>query len=225
MRLDDMHLDKKWKAILSEEFSASYMSSIFTKLEDDRNNGKVIYPPSDLIFNAFNACPFDKLKVVIIGQDPYHGPNQAMGLSFSVPKTERIPPSLKNIYKELATDISYEIPVHGDLTAWAQQGVFLLNAVLTVEHKSPGSHKKLGWQTFTDAVNQKISKQKKNVVFLLWGNYAKGKKELIDTSKHLVLEAPHPSPLARGGFFGCKHFSKTNNYLTEHNKDAIDWQL
>ncbi len=225
MTSDDIHLEKSWKAILSEELDAPYMSTILSSLSNDRSEGKIIYPANDRIFNAFNACPLDKVKVIIIGQDPYHGPNQAMGLSFSVPRGERVPPSLKNVYKELVTDMDFQVPDHGELTLWTQQGVFLLNAVLTVEHKSPGSHKKLGWQKFTDAVIVKLSEQKEHLVFLLWGNYAKGKKALIDTSKHIVLEAPHPSPLARGGFFGCRHFSKTNTYLVDHGKKAIDWQL
>ncbi len=225
MTSDDIHLEKSWKAILSEELDAPYMSTILSCLSNDRSEGKIIYPANDRIFNAFNACPLDKVKVIIIGQDPYHGPNQAMGLSFSVPRGERVPPSLKNVYKELVTDVDFQVPDHGELTLWTQQGVFLLNAVLTVQHKSPGSHKKLGWQKFTDAVIVKLSEQKEHLVFLLWGNYAKGKKALIDTSKHIVLEAPHPSPLARGGFFGCRHFSKTNTYLVDHGKKAIDWQL
>lgn len=225
MTSDDIHLEKSWKAILSEELDAPYMSTILSCLSNDRSEGKIIYPANDRIFNAFNACPLDKVKVIIIGQDPYHGPNQAMGLSFSVPRGERVPPSLKNVYKELVTDMDFQVPDHGELTLWTQQGVFLLNAVLTVQHKSPGSHKKLGWQKFTDAVIVKLSEQKEHLVFLLWGNYAKGKKALIDTSKHIVLEAPHPSPLARGGFFGCRHFSKTNTYLVDHGKKAIDWQL
>lgn len=225
MSLFDIHLEKSWKTILSEEISDPQINSIVEALDEARNSGKIIYPPADLIFNAFDLCPLDKVKVIIIGQDPYHGPNQAMGLSFSVPQTERIPPSLKNIYKELVTDIDFTIPINGDLTPWAIQGVFLLNTVLSVEHKKPGSHKKLGWQKFTDTVITQLSEQKQNLVFLLWGNYAKRKKELINSSKHLVLEAPHPSPLARGGFFGCKHFSKTNTYLTQHGKKPIDWQL
>jgi len=176
-----------------------------------------------LIFNAFNTTSFDKLRVVILGQDPYHNPNEAMGLCFSVPKEIKVPPSLKNIYKELAQDVGFEIPSHGDLTAWADQGVFLLNAMLTVEHKKPASHRKIGWQLFTDAVIQTISDKKSNVVFLLWGNFAKGKRTLIDTEKHLVLESAHPSPLAGGAFFNNNHFSKTNQYLEQQGLEKINW--
>jgi uracil-DNA glycosylase len=162
---------------------------------------------------------------LILGQDPYHNPNEAMGLSFSVPKTVRVPPSLKNIYKELQTDVNIATPTHGDLTSWAKQGVFLLNAMLTVEAGKAGSHQSIGWQHFTDAVISTVSAQKENVVFMLWGNFAKKKKDLIDASKHLILEAAHPSPLAGGAFFGCQHFSKANEYLTEKGNNPIDWNV
>ena len=177
------------------------------------------------MFNAFNLTPFDHVKVVVIGQDPYHGPGQAMGLSFSVPKGIKVPPSLKNIYKELANDVGIEVPDHGDLTYWARQGVFLLNAILTVEHKSPGSHKKVGWQKFTNAVIQKLSDEKEGLVFLLWGRFARSKVEIIDELKHYVLESAHPSPLAGDAFMGNHHFSKTNELLLRQGEKAIDWQV
>lgn len=225
MNKREIRLEASWLALMKEEFSKSYFDDIRIFLKAEIDQGKVLYPPSKLIFNAFNSCPVDKVKVVIIGQDPYHGPNQAMGLSFSVPRTERTPPSLKNIFKELNSDLNTAIPDHGDLTSWSEEGVFLLNAMLTVEHKKPGSHKKIGWQNFTDAVITKLSEKRNHLVFMLWGNYAKGKNILIDTKKHLVLEAPHPSPLARGGFFGCKHFSKANVYLTKNGKKPVNWKL
>ena len=191
-----------------------------------KSSGKVVYPPGPLIFNAFNLTPFDKVKVVIIGQDPYHGPGEAMGLSFSVPKGVRIPPSLLNIFKEMEMDIGTTRPQHGDLTYWAEQGVFLLNAMLTVEHKTPGSHKRLGWQKFTDAVIKILSDSKENLVFFTLGaNFAQSKKALIDEMKHYVLEAAHPSPLARNAFFGCQHFSRTNELLQKNNLVPIDWQI
>ena len=178
-----------------------------------------------MIFNAFNLTPFDKVKVVILGQDPYHGDNQAMGLSFSVPKGVKIPPSLINIYKEIYDDLGINEPNSGDLTYWAKQGVLLLNASLSVEKGKPNSHKDFGWHLFSDAVIKKISDEKYGVIFLLWGNFAKNKANLIDQNKHFILTAPHPSPLARGGFFGCKHFSKTNEILKKLGKSPIDWDL
>jgi uracil-DNA glycosylase len=218
-------MEEGWKNLLIDEFSKPYFAEIRSFLKAEIAAGKKLYPPSKLIFNAFDSCPLNTVKVVIIGQDPYHGPGQAMGLSFSVPHDVRVPPSLKNIYKELHTDIGMEIPNHGDLSSWSKQGVFLLNAILTVEHKKAGSHRKLGWQKFTDSVITKLSEHKKNIVFLLWGNFAKSKEELIDSSKHLVLTAAHPSPLARGAFFGSKHFSKSNAYLIEKGLKPITWNL
>lgn len=187
--------------------------------------GKTIYPPGKLIFNAFNTTPFHDVKVVIIGQDPYHQPGQAMGLSFSVPDGVRIPASLRNIYKELKSDVHVEIQTHGNLTAWALQGVFMLNAMLTVEHGNAGSHRKIGWQSFTDAVIRKLSDEREGLIFMLWGNFAKSKKPLIDELKHHVLEAVHPSPLAGGAFLGCRHFSKTNDLLDKQGLTPIDWTL
>ena len=218
-------IESSWKAILSEEFAKPYFDDIFDKLLDEKENGNTVYPPSDKIFQAFDRTPLDDVKAVIIGQDPYHNPGQAMGLCFSVPKTMKRPPSLLNIYKEINRDLGYNIPTHGDISVWADQGVLLLNAMLTVRKNDPGSHRKIGWQQFTDAVISKISEERENVVFLLWGNFAKGKKVLIDENKHLILESAHPSPLAGKAFQGNGHFSKTNNYLIEHGIEPIDWKL
>lgn len=219
-------IESSWNEILSDQFNQNYFLELRNFLNAEIEDGKILYPCDSLIFNAFNATPFRKIKAVIIGQDPYHSPGQAMGLSFSVPKGISIPPSLKNIYKELNQDLDdFNIPDHGDLSSWANEGVFLLNAMLTVEHKKAGAHKKIGWQSFTDNVISKISLLRENVVFLLWGNFAKKKKELIDSSKHLVLEAAHPSPLARGAFFGNQHFSKTNTYLNNLNISPINWKI
>lgn len=186
---------------------------------------ETVYPPSELIFNAFNLTPFDSVKVVILGQDPYHGENQAMGLSFSVPNGVQIPPSLKNIFKELQTELGFKIPQSGDLSKWAKQGVLLLNSTLSVTANKPNSHSNFGWQIFTDTVIKILSENKQNLVFMLWGNYAKAKANLIDTSRHLVLMAAHPSPLAGGAFFGCNHFIKCNEYLQRHGKIGIEWNL
>jgi uracil-DNA glycosylase len=186
----------------------------------------VIYPPGSLLFNAFNTTPFEKVKVVLLGQDPYHGKGQAHGLSFSVPEGIKPPPSLINIFKELQSDTGVPIPRHGNLSKWAQQGVLLLNACLTVRENDPLSHSKIGWTQFTDSVISTISATKKNVVFLLWGKYAQEKQALIDETKHLVLKAAHPSPYsANNGFFGCRHFSKANDYLMKNGLDPIDWAL
>ena len=220
-----VQIEESWKIALATEFEQPYFQKLRQFLKAEKAAGKVIFPPGPLIFNAFNSLPLTDVKVVILGQDPYIRPNQAMGLSFSVPKDIRTPPSLKNIYKELHTDIGFTIPTHGDLTAWVQQGIFLLNAALTVEEGNSGSHLKEGWGQFTDAVIRTISTEREGVVFLLWGGFAKRKRELIDESKHLVLAAAHPSPMAGGAFFGNKHFSKTNAYLTEQGKAAIDWQI
>lgn len=225
IRAEDVHIHPSWRAVLSTEFEQPYFAAIKQYLLQARKEGKKVYPSGKLIFNAFDSTPFEDVKVVILGQDPYHNPGEAMGLSFSVPKGVRVPPSLKNIYKEIERDLHLPIPNHGDLSAWAAQGVLLLNAMLTVEHKKAGSHKKIGWQTFTDAVIRILSEQREGLVFLLWGNFAKSKKAFIDEMKHHVLEAPHPSPLARGGFDNCKHFSKTNELLQQQGKAAIDWTL
>lgn len=221
--MSNVRIEESWKTALAEEFEQPYFSTLATFLKNEKAAGKTIYPPGSLIFNAFNTTPFDQVKVIILGQDPYHNPREAMGLSFSVPKGIRVPPSLKNIYKELNTDLGIPIPNHGDLTAWAKQGVFLLNAMLTVEHKKAGSHKKAGWQNFTDAVIKTLSDKREHLVFMLWGNFAKKKNVLIDNNKHLVLEAAHPSPLAGGAFFGSRHFSQANAYLEKNGMQPIDW--
>lgn len=220
-----MNIEASWKVLLQEEFQKEYFLDLVRFLKSEKAQGKTIYPPGSKIFNAFELCPVDQVKAVVIGQDPYHNPGEAMGLSFSVPKAVRIPPSLKNIYKEIYTDLNIDPAPHGDLTNWANQGVLLLNAMLTVEKNKPGSHRKIGWQNFTDAVISQLSNQRSNLVFLLWGNFAKSKKVLIDKNKHLILEAAHPSPLARGAYFGSKHFSQTNSYLISKNKTAINWKL
>lgn len=211
-----------WKSLLSEEFKKPYFQDIESKIEASTS---VVYPPQKDIFKAFELCPLEKTKVIILGQDPYHNPNEAMGLSFSVPKNIKTPPSLKNIFKEIHTDLGIIPSTHGNLSAWAEQGVLLLNAILTVEHKKPASHRNLGWQAFTDTCIQLLAQEKKGLVFMLWGNFAKGKASLINPKDHLILEASHPSPLARGAFFGCRHFSKANDYLIKQGKTAIDWSL
>jgi len=225
MRSDDVNIEASWKAALQEEFSKPYFNQLKKGLRERKASGKTIYPPGELIFNAFNTTPIDDVKVVILGQDPYHGAGEAMGLCFSVPPGKRIPPSLKNIYKEIKADIGCTIPAHGDLSKWANQGVFLLNTILTVEHKSAGSHKMLGWQTFTDAVIKAISSQRDGIVFLLWGKFAQSKIPLIEISRHHVLVAAHPSPLARNAFFGNRHFSQTNQLLSKQGKPPVDWQI
>jgi len=222
----DVKIEDSWKQILKEEFSKPYFQQIALHLKTEKSQGKTIYPPGSLIFNAFNTTPFKNIKAVILGQDPYHGPNQAHGLCFSVQNGIPPPPSLINIFKELHEDIGIDIPKHGNLTHWAEQGVFLLNASLTVRASEPMSHSRIGWATFTDTVIKKISENEKHVVFLLWGKFAQEKKVLIDESKHHILKAAHPSPLsANAGFFGCKHFSKTNAWLMSKGIDPIDWQL
>ncbi len=219
----DIHFS--WKEILYDEFNSPYFASLKDFLIKEKQKFTV-YPPGNLIFNAFNTTPFNEVKVVILGQDPYHGPGQAHGLCFSVPEGIKAPPSLINIFKELENDLGIAVPEHANLRYWAEQGVLLLNATLTVRANQAGSHQGKGWEQFTNAVIQNISKRKKNVVFLLWGNYARAKKSLIDLNKHYVLEAAHPSPLsAFNGFFGCKHFSKTNKYLEEKKIKIIDWKL
>ncbi len=212
--------------LLAAEFSKPYFQQIALHIKTEKSAGKTVYPPGPLIFNAFNTLPFSNVKVVLLGQDPYHGVGQAMGLSFSVPKNINPPPSLKNIYKEMHDDIGAKIPVHGDLTKWAQQGVLLLNASLTVRAGEPNSHALIGWHQFTNQVIQKLSQEKKGLVFLLWGKFAQEKESLIDSTKHHILKAAHPSPYsALNGFFGCRHFSKTNQLLTKEGYDPVDWHL
>lgn len=217
-------IEESWKKLLAEEFRKEYFQKLKSFLLEEKKQ-HTVFPPGKFIFNAFDQTPVDKLKAVIIGQDPYHGVGQAHGLCFSVNDGIKFPPSLANVFKELKSDVGCEVPFSGNLTPWAQQGVFLLNAVLTVRQGQAGSHQNKGWENFTDAVIKKISDNKENVVFLLWGNYARAKAELIDKNKHLVLEAAHPSPLARGAFFGSKHFSKTNEYLKAKNIKEINWCL
>jgi uracil-DNA glycosylase len=223
----DVKIDSSWKAILKDEFTKPYFLQVATFLKTEKAAGKIIYPPGTLIFNAFNQTPFDKVKVVIIGQDPYHGHGQAHGLSFSVQNGIKPPPSLVNIFKEIQSDIGVAMPIqYGNLTRWAEQGVLLLNAALTVRVNEPFSHAKFGWAVFTDAVIEKISAEKSGVVFLLWGKFAQEKQILIDETKHFVLKAAHPSPFsAHLGFFGCKHFSKTNELLVKQGLQPIDWKL
>lgn len=223
----DVKIDDSWKEVLKNEFTKTYFLEIATFLRTEKMTGKTIYPPGGQIFNAFNLTHFDNVKVVILGQDPYHGAGQAHGLSFSVMAGIKPPPSLVNIFKELHADLGVPIPNHGTLTKWAEQGVLLLNASLTVRAGEPMSHSKIGWAQFTNAVIKKISDEKKNVVFLLWGKFAQEKQELIDVTRHhLILKAAHPSPFsADSGFFGCKHFSKTNQFLVQNGIDPIDWAL
>lgn len=223
----DVQIEASWKEELKQEFTKAYFQQIVAFLKTEKIQGKTIYPPGSLIFNAFTQTPFDQVKVVIIGQDPYHGPGQAHGLSFSVPDGIQPPPSLVNIYKEIESDMGVGMPAQqGNLSKWAQQGVLLLNAFLTVRANEAASHSKIGWENFTNAVIQKISDNKKGVVFLLWGKFAQEKQRLIDETKHHVLKAAHPSPLsAYNGFFGCKHFSKTNELLLNQGYDPIDWKL
>jgi uracil-DNA glycosylase len=222
----DVKIDESWKTALKGEFSKPYFLEAVTFLKTEKALGKTIYPPGSLIFNAFNSTPLDRVKVVLLGQDPYHGPGQAHGLSFSVPQGVRPPPSLINIFKELKNDTGVPIPTHGNLSAWASEGVLLLNACLTVRDNEPLSHSKIGWIPFTDSVISRISTDKKNVVFLLWGKFAQEKQALIDETKHLVLKAAHPSPFsANNGFLGCRHFSKTNEYLSRNGIDPVNWAL
>ena len=222
----NVQIEDSWKEKLQSEFTKPYFLQIVSHLKTERSTNAIIYPSGKLIFNAFKQTPFNNVKVVILGQDPYHGPNQAMGLSFSVPEEIKPPPSLINIFKELNKDIGMEIPKTGNLTAWAKQGVLLLNAVLTVRANEPASHSKIGWMNFTDAVIKKISDEKKGIVFLLWGRFAQEKQILIDELKHYVLKAAHPSPFsADKGFFGCKHFSRTNELLIKQGIQPIDWKL
>jgi uracil-DNA glycosylase len=219
-------LDASWQAFIGEELSKPYMQSLRNFLKQEKAAGKIIYPPSPLIFNAFNHTPFDKVRVVIIGQDPYHGPDQAHGLSFSVPQGVALPPSLRNIFKEIEADLGIKMSGKGDLTAWADQGVLLLNATLTVEMANAGSHQKRGWEAFTDAAIAALNLHREGLVFVLWGSYAQKKGEIIDAKKHLVLSSTHPSPLsAHRGFFGNHQFSQINTYLTKRGETPIHWQI
>jgi uracil-DNA glycosylase len=219
----DVKIEPSWKQVLREEFDKPYFGELANFVRDEYKNKKVFPPPKD-IFKAFDLCPFDKVKVVILGQDPYHNEAQAHGLCFSVNHGTPMPPSLINIYKEIQSDIGGQTPGHGNLEHWAKQGVFLLNAILSVVAHMPASHQNKGWETFTDEVMRQVSDGKEHVVFMLWGNYAQSKEWMIDQGKHLVLKAPHPSPLsASRGFFGCRHFSKANEFLTEHGLEKIEW--
>lgn len=218
-------IDESWYRVLQDQFRDPYFAALKSFLVQEKQH-YVVYPPGKLIFNAFNLTPFDKVKVVILGQDPYHGPGQAHGLSFSVPNGIQQPPSLQNIFKEIQNDLGYPPPKSGNLEKWAKEGVLLLNASLTVRDGQAASHAHHGWEVFTDAAIKALSDKRENLVFILWGNYAIAKESLIDTRKHLVLKSVHPSPLsASRGFFGCHHFSKTNNYLIEHGISPIDWRL
>ncbi|MAH99246.1 MAG: uracil-DNA glycosylase [Euryarchaeota archaeon] len=219
----EVKIEKSWKKVLNNEFKKEYFNSLVSFLKDEYKN-KIIYPPGRRIFSSFNFCPFDKVKVVIIGQDPYHGINQANGLCFSVNKDVKIPPSLFNIFKELKYDIGIDIPKDGNLERWAIQGVLLLNSILTVRKNCPGSHSKKGWENFTDEVISILSKNKNNLVFLLWGNYAKSKLKIIDQNNHFILTSSHPSPFsANNGFFNSFHFSQTNSYLKKNKIKEIKW--
>ena len=223
----DVKIEEGWKDVLKDEFQKDYFLHIVTTLKTEKVTGRIVYPPGPLIFNAFQQTPFEKVKAVLIGQDPYHGPGQAMGLSFSVPKSVKPPPSLQNIFKEIRSDLGISMKAdHGDLTPWAKQGLLLLNASLTVRANEPMSHSGIGWMNFTDAVIRILSDRKEHLVFLLWGRFAQEKQPLIDETKHYVLRAAHPSPFsADKGFFGCRHFSRTNDLLVKHAIDPIDWAL
>ncbi len=221
----DVKIEESWKKALGAEFDKPYFAGLVSFLHEEKAAGKAIYPPGNRIFKAFELTPVDRVKAVILGQDPYHGFGQAMGLSFSVPDGVRMPPSLRNIFKEVEAELGIRMSGSPNLEKWARQGVLLLNSILTVEDGKPASHSKIGWQEFTDAVIRYLSDNMEGIVFLLWGGYARGKKSLIDPSRHHILEAAHPSPLAGGAFFGCGHFSKTNEILVSEGKDPIDWQL
>lgn len=223
---ESVQIEEGWKKALWDEFEKPYFVELKAFLQSEQEAEATIFPPESLVFNAFNSTPFEEVKVVVIGQDPYHGPGQAHGLSFSVPHGIKAPPSLKNIYKELVTDVEFQIPDHGNLESWAKQGVLMLNAMLTVRAQTPASHQKKGWETFTSAAIQKLNEEREGIVFLLWGKYAQQKGLIIDPNKHHVLKAAHPSPFAAyNGFFGCQHFSKTNALLQEQGKSSINWQV
>lgn len=221
----NVQIENSWKRVLQDEFDKPYFERLVAFLHAEKAAGKVIYPPGSRIFKAFELTPFDAVKVVILGQDPYHNPGQAMGLSFSVPDGVPAPPSLKNIFREIESDLGVRMSGCPNLEPWARQGVLLLNAVLTVEAGSAASHSRIGWQEFTDAVIRALSERRDGLVFLLWGNFARSKRALIDTTRHFVLEAAHPSPLAGGAFFGCRHFSQTNELLLRAGKTPIAWKL
>ena len=224
MQPEYIHISPNWRDALNTVFLSEHFDQLVSKLKLLKANGSTIFPPGNLIFNAYNSVQPQEVKVVIIGQDPYHNPGEAMGLSFSVPKGIPIPPSLKNIYKEMVRDIDFIPPNHGDLTSWSQEGVFLLNAVLTVEKNQPASHRNIGCQEFTDATIMYLSSHFEGLVFMLWGNFAKNKKHLIEAERHLILESAHPSPLAGNAFQGCGHFSKANKYLISLGKAPVNWQ-
>lgn len=220
----DIDMPASWLAQLQGEFEQAYMQQLRQFLRQEKLDGKIIYPPGDRIFAAFKAAPFDRVKVVIVGQDPYHGPGQAHGLCFSVPAGVVPPPSLVNIFKELKQDLGMAVPKHGCLQGWAEQGVLLINSVLTVEQGRAGSHQGKGWERFTDRVIERLNSGRENIVFMLWGAYAQRKGAMIDRARHCVLEAPHPSPLsAHRGFLGCRHFSRANDYLHQHGIKPVDW--
>ena len=221
----NVKIEQSWKEALADEFGKPYFESLVSFLHKEKADGQVIYPPGSQIFRAFDLTPLRQVKVVILGQDPYHGPGQAHGLSFSVPAGIPAPPSLKNIFKEIEADLGVRMSGYPDLEKWARQGVLLLNAVLTVRGGQAASHSRIGWQEFTDAVIKYISDNCEGVVFMLWGNFARTKAGLIDHSRHVVLEAAHPSPLARGAFFGCRHFSRANEALASFGRTPIDWRL
>ncbi|MEZ9836906.1 uracil-DNA glycosylase [Vibrio sp. 10N.261.52.C11] len=222
-----MSAPKSWESIINDERDKEYFQSVLAFVEQQRNSGKTIYPPQEQVFSAFDMTPFESVRVVILGQDPYHGAKQAHGLAFSVLPGVKIPPSLRNMYKELAQDIDgFEIPSHGYLDTWASQGVLMLNTVLTVEEAKAHSHAKCGWETFTDAIIAELNQRSEPIIFLLWGAHAQKKGQAIDADKHHVLTAPHPSPLsAHRGFFGCQHFSTTNKLLSSMDQQPIDWRL
>jgi len=221
---DTVKLDASWKNIIGAEFDQPYMLKLKEFLKAEKAAGHTVYPKGADMFNALNTTPFEKVDVVILGQDPYHGPEQAHGLSFSVRAGVAVPPSLKNIYKEIEAEYAVKMPKTGDLTPWAQQGVLLLNATLTVQAEKAGSHQGRGWEAFTDAIIRALNDRSEHIVFMLWGSYAQKKGAFIDRKKHLVLEAPHPSPLsAHRGFLGCGHFKKANDYLEQHGRKPIDW--
>ena len=221
----EVKIEQSWKNALGSEFDKPYFASLVRFLHDEKEEGRRIFPPGSQIFKAFELTPVKDVKVVILGQDPYHGPGQAHGLSFSVPENMPAPPSLKNIFKEIESDLGVRMSGYPNLEKWARQGVLLLNAVLTVRSGEAASHSKIGWEEFTDAVIRYISDNCDGVVFMLWGNFARSKRDLIDRSRHYILEAAHPSPLARGAFFGCRHFSQANNILASRGRQPIDWQL
>ncbi|MDR2915668.1 MAG: uracil-DNA glycosylase [Tannerella sp.] len=219
----DVKIEESWKNCLAEEFEKPYFMQLTGFVRDEYRKG-IVYPPGSLIFNAFNRCPFDRVKVVLLGQDPYHEPGQAHGLCFSVQEGTRFPPSLINIFKEIRSDLGTPVPVSGDLTRWADQGVLLLNATLTVRAHQAGSHQNKGWETFTDAVIKCLATKREHLVYILWGAYAQRKGTMIDTTKNMILQSPHPSPLsASRGFFGNKHFRKANEYLEKAGQDPIVW--